>query len=83
MTTNQQDQLQYIDLGVGRMTCDDCVRTVTAALESVSGVEAAEVSLAGRSARVAAEPSVEAERLTAAVRAAGYNAFVRSGRTRA
>lgn len=82
-TNNQQQKLQYIDLGVGRMTCDDCVQTVTAALESVPGVEAAEVSLEGRSARVAAEPSVETERLTAAVRAAGYNAFVRSGGTRA
>lgn len=82
MATNNR-QLQYIDLGVGRMTCDDCAQTVTAALESVPGVEAAEVSLEGRSARVAAGPSVETERLTAAVRAAGYNAFVRSGRTRA
>lgn len=82
MTANNQS-LQYIDLGVGRMTCDDCVRTVTAALESVPGVEAVEVSLEGRSARVAAEPSVETERLTAAVRTAGYNAFVRSGGTRA
>jgi copper chaperone CopZ len=80
VTTNkEQEQLRYIDLGVGRMTCDDCVRTVTAALESVPGVEAAEVSLEGRSARVAAEPSVETDRLTAAVRASGYNAFVRSG----
>ena len=82
MTTNNQE-LQYIDLGVGRMTCDDCVQTVTAALESVPGVETAEVSLAGRSARVAVDPSVEPERLTAAVRASGYNAFVRSGGTRA
>ena len=84
MTTNkEQERLQYIDFGVGRMTCDDCVRTVTAALESVPGVTTAEVSLEGRSARIAAEPSVETERLTAAVRAAGYNAFVRSGGTRA
>jgi len=85
VTTNTRPEsgLQYIDLGVGRMTCDDCVRTVTAALESVPGVESAEVSLEGRSAHVAAEPSVQAERLTTAVRAAGYNAFVRSGGTRA
>lgn len=82
MTTNNQE-LQYIDLGVGRMTCDDCVQTVTTALESVPGVEAAAVSLETRSARVAAEPSVEAGALTAAVRAAGYNAFVRSGGPRA
>lgn len=74
-----EEKLRYIDLGIGRMTCDDCVRTVTDALESVPGVQAAEVSLENRSARVAADPSAEPERLTAAVRAAGYNAFVRSG----
>jgi copper chaperone len=61
------------------MTCDDCVRSVTDALESVPGVQAAEVSLERRSARVTVDPSVESERLTAAVRASGYNAFVRSG----
>jgi copper chaperone len=82
-TNNQQEQLQYIDLGVGRLTCDDCVRTVTDALESVPGVDSAQVSLTERSARVAAEPSVEVQRLTAAVRAAGYNAFARSAEARA
>lgn len=82
MTVNHQE-LQYIDLGVGRMTCDDCVRTVTDALEGVPGVQAADVSLENRSARVAVDRSVEPERLTAAVRASGYNAFVRSTETRA
>ncbi len=82
MTASNQ-QLRYIDLGVGRMTCDDCVRTVTDALESVPGVQAAEVSLERRSAWVAVDPSIEPERLTSAVRASGYNAFVRSGGTRA
>ncbi len=80
MNTNSQ-QLRYIDLGVGRMTCDDCVQTVTEALEAVPGVRTADVSLERRSARVAVEPSVEPENLTAAVRASGYNAFVRSGGT--
>lgn len=80
---NQPAPLQYVDLGVGRMTCDDCVRTVTAALESVPGVQTAQVNLQSRSARVAAAPSIATERLTAAVRAAGYNAFVRSGGRRA
>lgn len=75
--------LQYIDLGVGRMTCDDCVHTVTDALEAVSGVKGAEVSLEQRSARVTVDPSVEPEQLAAAVRATGYNAFLRSGGTRA
>ena len=79
MTTDNRPEtgLQYIDLGVGRMTCDDCVRTVTQALESVPGVMAATVSLERRSAHVTAEPSVDLERLAAAVRESGYNAFVR------
>ncbi len=78
MTPNNRE-LHYIDLGVGRMTCDDCVRTVTEALESVPGVQAADVSLERRSARVSVGPSVDPEGLTSAVRAVGYNAFVRSG----
>ncbi len=80
MTTNTRPKsgLRYIDLGVGRMTCDDCVRTVTRALESVPGVMAVAVSLQSRSAKVTADPAVEPERLTAAVRESGYNAFVRS-----
>jgi len=81
VTTSSSQQLRYVDLGVGRMTCDDCVHTVTDALESVPGVRSADVSLEQRSAHVAVDPSVEPDRLTAAVRASGYNAFVRSGGT--
>jgi len=65
------------------MTCDDCIQTVTDALEAVPGVRSAEVSLEQRSARVAVDPSVEPDRLTVAVRASGYNAFVRSSGARA
>ena len=72
----------YIDLGVGGMTCDDCVVHVTEALESVPGVEAATVDLATRSAVVTARPAVEASALATAVRATGqYNAFERGRRT--
>jgi Copper chaperone len=71
----------YIDLGVGGMTCDDCVVHVTEALESVPGVEAATVNLAARSAVVTASPDVQASALAAAVRATGqYNAFERGRR---
>jgi copper chaperone CopZ len=71
----------YIDLGVGGMTCDDCVVHVTEALESVPGVEAATVDLGTRSAVVTARPEVEAGALGAAVRATGqYNAFERRRR---
>jgi Cu+-exporting ATPase len=72
----------YIDLGVGGMTCDDCVVPVTEALESVPGVEAATVDLGARSAVVTASPDVPASALAAAVRATGkYNAFERGRRT--
>lgn len=71
----------YIDLGVGGMTCDDCVVHVTRALESVPGVEDARVDLASRSAVVTARADVEGSDLAAAVRATGqYNAFERRRR---
>ncbi len=77
----EQQPIVYIDLGVGGMTCDDCVVHVTEALESVPGVEAATVDLAKRSAVVAARPDVEASALATAVRATGqYNAFERRRR---
>ncbi len=71
----------YIDLGVGGMTCDHCVKTVAEALESIPGVKSAEVSLEKRSATVTATPELTADALTAAVRASGYNAFERRRRT--
>ncbi len=71
----------FIDLGVGGMTCDDCVVHVTEALESVPGVEAATVDLDSRSAVVTARSDVEAAALATAVRATGqYNAFERRRR---
>ncbi len=71
----------YIDLGVGGMTCDDCVVHVTEALEAVPGVEDATVDLASRRAVVRASADVATEALAAAVRATGqYNAFERGRR---
>jgi len=75
------EPIVYIDLGVGGMTCDDCVVHVTEALESVPGVEAAAVDLATRSAVVTVRSEVESAALRAAVRATGqYNAFERRRR---
>jgi copper chaperone CopZ len=75
------EPIVYIDLGVGGMTCDDCVVHVAEALESVPGVGAARVDLASRSAVVTASPDVPATALAAAVRASGqYNAFERRRR---
>ncbi len=68
----------YIDLGIGGMTCEDCVVHVTEALESAPGVEHATVDLESRSAVVTASPDVSTAALAAAVRATGqYNAFER------
>ncbi len=75
-----------VELGVGGMTCDDCVVRVKTALEAVPGVEAALVDLASRSALVRARADVPGASLTAAVREAGppaghrYNAFERRRR---
>ena len=71
----------YIELGVGGMTCDDCVVHVTEALEGVPGVETATVDLASRSAVVWASAYVATYAVSAAVRATGhYNAFERRRR---
>lgn len=74
--------IMYIDLGIGGMTCDDCARTVSDALEAVPGVSRATVDLEGRSAVVQANPDVPSEALSEAVRATRpYNAFVRRVRS--
>ncbi len=68
----------FIDLGVGGMTCNDCVHHVTQALAAVPGVERATVDLETRSAVVEASPDVPADALGSAIRASGkYNALVR------
>jgi copper chaperone len=78
---SSEHSIAYIDLGVGGMTCDDCVAHVTRALESVPGVEDVRVDLASRSAAVTARADVEGSDLAAAVRATGqYNAFERRRR---
>ena len=75
------EAITYIDLGVGGMTCDDCVVHVTDALESVPGVRQATVDLESRSAVVAANPDVPTAALAAAVRTTGqYNVFERRRR---
>ena len=82
MTTQQP--IVYIDLGVGGMTCDDCVVHVTRALEAVPGVAKADVDLANRTAVVTARADVAGSALASAVRATGqYNAFERRRRTAA
>jgi Cu+-exporting ATPase len=72
----------YVDLGVGGMTCADCVVRVTEAIESVPGVKRAIVDLETRTAAVEATGDVTGAALGTAVRATGrYNAFARRRRS--
>src|SRR5688572_22178067 len=65
--------MKTLELPIQGMTCQNCVRHVTAALRSVPGVEAAEVSLERRRAKVEfAEQSADRQALVAAIEHAGY-----------
>src|SRR5574337_697054 len=71
--------LEQLEFDVRGMTCDSCAMHVTKALQSVGGVQEADVP-GWQSARatVVAEAGVKAEALAAAVREAGYSATVRT-----
>lgn len=67
----------HLDLTIGGMTCLDCARHVTAALERVEGVEAAHVDYRAGRGRVELAPGVTptpalADALVAAVERPGY-----------
>ncbi len=67
---------ESVRLRVSGMHCASCVSRVEQALASVAGVAAARVNLATMRAEVDLARVVQAEVLTAAVRAAGYDAHV-------
>ena len=60
-------------LSIEGMTCGNCVRHVTEALNDVEGVTSVVVDLAGKSADVDAEESVSDDALKEAVVEAGYS----------
>ncbi len=62
------------NLKISGMTCGHCVKNATKALESVQGVERAEVTLEPGAAKIAGNADHEA--LVAAVKDAGYEAEV-------
>jgi copper chaperone len=65
--------VETITLKVNGMTCEGCARSVTKALQGVTGVTAVEVSLEQGEAKVSYIPrEVSVERLKAAVDGAGY-----------
>lgn len=59
-------------LGIEGMTCGNCVRHVTRALEGLPGASDVSVSLEGKSAQVTVPEDVTDEQITAAVADAGY-----------
>ncbi|HZX27164.1 MAG TPA: mercury(II) reductase [Telluria sp.] len=63
-------------LKITGMTCDSCAAHVKEALESVPGVQAAEVSYAKGSARLAIEAGTSTDALIATVAGLGYHAVL-------
>lgn len=61
-------------LDIEGMTCDNCVRHVTEALEAVSGVKTAKVTRDPGQAEVEATDKATVDAMTAAVEKAGYTA---------
>ena len=60
---------------VGGMSCQGCVRNVTAALTALPGVASTEVSLEAGEARVSFDPQVVSRSaLVAAIEDAGFDA---------
>lgn len=65
---------RHLELEIMGMSCDNCVRHVTEALESIPGVSNVKVDLAAGRATLDAEPKVIPEHLYEAVEDAGYQA---------
>ena len=73
MTTQTPDEQQRITLQIEGMTCAACVHTVQTALEGVSGVSVATVSLGADTAMVAFDPNAtQVQQLIGAVKSVGY-----------
>jgi len=68
-----------LELNVEGMTCDHCVHAVTEAIKGQRGVKNAEVSLAGKSAKVeGSEIDLDVEAILAAIAEEGYEASVKA-----
>lgn len=61
-------------LDIQGMTCQNCVKHVTEALESVPGVKQAQVDLEAAHAEVQAKADADTADMVAAVEEAGYQA---------
>jgi len=61
-------------ISIEGMTCGNCARHVTEALNEVEGVTSVAVDLAGKKADIDADENVSDDNLKAAVTEAGYKA---------
>lgn len=67
--------MEQVIIKIGGMSCQGCVKGVTAALQGVAGVQAAAVDLAAGEARVDFDPQqTSAVVLRQAVESAGFDA---------
>ena len=66
--------MEKIDIGVGGMSCQGCVKNVTAVLQALPGVSDVEVALETATASIAYDPAkVGVEQFQAAVEGAGFD----------
>ncbi len=68
--------MRQLDLAIEGMKCEGCAGTVHEALANIDGVEAVDVRLEEKRARVTVAESTEDAALIGAVVAAGYEASV-------
>ncbi len=66
--------MQTIELDVQGMSCSNCVKHVTHALQAVSGVDAVAVDLASGHVKVTTSAAVTSAALIAALKEADYGA---------
>ncbi|QKS30493.1 heavy-metal-associated domain-containing protein [Accumulibacter sp.] len=67
--------MERLLINVSGMSCQGCVKSVTAALAAVAGVEQVDVSLQSGQAAIGCDPSlVSVARLMEAIEAAGFSA---------
>jgi len=66
--------MEKIDIGIGGMSCQGCVKNVTAVLLALPGVSSVEVSLDAGRASIAYDPArVGAEQFKATIEGAGFD----------
>jgi len=74
VTSSTDEEVQMIELSVNDMSCGGCVRAIRAALQAAVPQATLEADVPARRVRIEA-PDTERGRITAALRAAGYDAL--------